>query len=79
MKTAHGQDRPCGLMSTDEALAIIGALFKWLYDEPLTNPERQAAQLSIIACIVCDSTSGDIRCQPLHDAYAEHKRTRGIK
>lgn len=67
------------LMSRDEAIAIVGALFKWLYDEPLTSPERQRMQLSLIANIVIDSCHGDIRNQPLHDAYAEAKKVRGIK
>lgn len=66
------------LMAPSAANAIVSAMFRWLYDEPLTNPERQRMQLSTIANVVIDATHADITCQPLHDAYALAKQTRGI-
>lgn len=69
-----------GLMSTDEALAIVDAMFKWIYDSPIPYaPEDQKLRLSSIACIVIDACHADIRLQPLHGAYAECKKSRGIK
>lgn len=76
------------MMTQSQADAIVESMFKWMYDEPLTSPERQAIQLSTIANVVCSASmpntapmadKADITCQPLHEAYQRAKLARGIK
>lgn len=78
------------MMTDKQADAVVESMFHWLYDEPLTNPERQRMQLSMIANIVITASmpattndligikSADITCQPLHDAYQRAKKARGL-
>jgi hypothetical protein len=67
-----------GLITGAQAGAIVGQLFRWLVDEPITNPERQRSQLSLVAAIVCDATSAEITVQPLHVAYVRAKTERNL-
>jgi hypothetical protein len=66
------------MINESQANAIIDAMFKWIYDEPITNSERQRERLSIIANIVIDAAHSDITNQPLHIAYQRAKQIRGI-
>ncbi len=69
---------PPEFLTPAHADTIVQQLFRWLVDEPRTTPDRVRAQLSLVACIICDSASADITLQPLHDAYARAKAARQL-
>jgi hypothetical protein len=61
-------------LTDSQADAIVGAMFRMYVDG---RPDIVSkANVSLIAAIVCDATSADITCQPLHEAYRRAKERR---